>query len=147
MRFTLTEALRSNFDVHSRMLALNREQYRIELETDAARARATRLEDAPEDAKVSRISGPRVIDSALTATRAELEQAQSRRVAIRRELGSLPDRAQLEGRIVRLLDRMSPNEFRQLQGVLSPPQLALTSKLKSVIRDAALGRDEFDRSQ
>jgi hypothetical protein len=146
MRFTLTEVLRSYIDVHSRVLSLNREQYKIELETDAARLRATRLDDAPEGAKVSRISGPRANDSALAAARAELEQAQSRGVAIRRDLGSLPDRAQLEGRIVRLLDRMSPNELRQLQGVLSPPQLALTSKLKSVIRDAALGRDEFDRS-
>ncbi len=146
-RFTLTEAVRSNFNVHSRMLALNREQYRIELETHAARARLTRLEDAPEGAKVSPISGSGAIDSALTGARAELEKAQSRGVAIRRELGSLPDRAQLEGRIVRLLDRMSPDEIQQLQRVLSPAQLALTSKLKSVIRDVALGRDDIDRSQ
>ncbi len=146
IKFTLTEALRSYVDVHSRVLALNREQYKLELATDAARVRARRLEDAPEGAKASRIPGPHATKLAITAARAELEQAQSRGVAIRRELASLPDRVELERRIFRLLGRMSPKEVGELRLALSAPQLALTSKLKSVIRDTALGREEMERS-
>jgi hypothetical protein len=97
-------------------------------------------------ANVSHIPGPGAIESEITAARTELERAQSRGVAIRRELASLPDRCELERRILRLLDRISPNEVQQLRQALSAPQLALISKLKSVIRDTALGRDEMQHS-
>jgi Relaxase/Mobilisation nuclease domain len=166
-KFTLTEGLRAYLGVHSRVVELNREEYNIQLETDAARVRVRHLEEAaeraqraesvfktaladirrdPVDAHVNRFPGPDPIESELAAGRAEVERAQSRHRAIWRQLRSLPDRAELERRIVGLLDRLSPKEVRQLRLAIPAPQLALTLKLKSVIRDTALARDEIERA-
>jgi hypothetical protein len=91
-------------------------------------------------------AAPGAIESEITAYRAKLERAQSRHRAIQRQLRSLPDRAELERRILGLLDRMSPNEVRQLRLAIPAPQVALTLKLKSVVRDTVLGRDEMERA-
>ena len=82
------------------------------------------------------------IQSVIPGARNELDHANSREGAIRRELKSLPDRNELERRIVGLLERMSPHEVRRLRTALSPPQVALTLKIKHAIRDVVLGRDE-----
>jgi hypothetical protein len=88
-------------------------------------------------------SGQANIQSLITAGRNELDRANSKDAALRRELTSLPDRNELERRIIGLLERMSPHEVRRLRVALSPPQVALTLKIKRAIRDAVLGRDEM----
>jgi Relaxase/Mobilisation nuclease domain len=166
-KFTLTEGLRTYLGVHSRVVELNREQYNIELETGVARVRVRHLEETaeraqrtesvfktaladtyrdPVDANVNRTPGPTTVESELAGGRAALERAQARHGAIRRQLRSLPDRAELERRILGLLDRMSPREVRELRLAIPAPQVALTLKLKSVIRDTVLGRDEMERA-
>jgi hypothetical protein len=81
--------------------------------------------------------------SVITAARSELGHANSKGAAIRLELTTLPRQGELERRIVGLLERMSPQEVRRLRAALSPPQVALTLKIKRALRDAALGRDEM----
>jgi hypothetical protein len=82
----------------------------------------------------------------IAAARNELDRANSKEAAVRRELTSLPRQGELERRIVGLLERMSPHEVRRLRAALSPPQVALTLKIKRAIRDAVLGRDEMHRA-
>ena len=89
------------------------------------------------------LSGQANNQSLITAARKELDRANSKEAAIRRELTSLPRQDELERRIVGLLERMSPHEVRRLRVALSPPQVALTLKIKRAIRDAVLGRDEM----
>jgi hypothetical protein len=89
------------------------------------------------------LSGQANNQSLITAARNELDRANSKEAAIRRELISLPRQGELERRIVGLLERMSPHEVRRLRAALSPPQVALTLKIKRAIRDAVLGRDEM----
>ena len=81
--------------------------------------------------------------SLITAARSELDRANSKDAAIRRELTSQHRQGELERRIVGLLERMSPNEVRRLRVALSPPQVALTIKIKRAVREAVLGRDEM----
>ena len=82
------------------------------------------------------------IDLERTASREEAERAGAREVAVRNELRTIPDRADLERRIVDLIDRMSPREVRQLRTTLTAPQIAVALKLKATLRDAFLGVDE-----
>lgn len=82
------------------------------------------------------------MDLERTATKAEAERAGSRETAIRQELRTLSDRADLERRVVDLIDRMSPREVRQLRTTLTAPQIAVALKLKATLKDALLGRDE-----
>ena len=89
------------------------------------------------------LSGQANNQSLITAARNELDRANSKEAAIRRELTTLPRQDELERRIVGLLERMSPHEVRRLRAALSPPQVALTLKIKRAIRDAVLGRDEM----
>jgi relaxase-like protein len=81
--------------------------------------------------------------SHIAAARSELDRANSKDAAIRGEMASLPPQGELERRILGLLDRMAPYEIRRLRATLSPPQVALTLKIKRAIRDAVLGRDEM----
>jgi relaxase-like protein len=89
------------------------------------------------------LPGQANIQSVITAARNELNDAESKEIAARREVTSLPRQGELERRIVGLLERMSPHEVRRLRAALSPPQVALTLKIKRAIRDAVLGRDEM----
>jgi hypothetical protein len=89
------------------------------------------------------LPGQANIQSVITTARNDLDRANSKDAAIRRELTSLPRQGELERRIVGLLERMSPHEVRRLRAALSPPQVALTLKIKRAIRDAVLGRDEM----
>lgn len=89
------------------------------------------------------LSGQPNNQSLIAAARSELDHANSKEAAIRRELTTLPRQDELERRIVGLLERMSPHEVRRLRVALSPPQVALTLKIKRAIRDAVLGRDEM----
>jgi hypothetical protein len=98
----------------------------------------------PTSANGLSIPGRGIIESEITAGRAEVERAQSKDVAIRRELTSSPDRSELERRILAVIDRMSPREVRQLRATLLPPQVALALKLKRAVRDTVLGRDEMN---
>jgi hypothetical protein len=82
------------------------------------------------------------VDSERAASRSEAERAGAKEIAIRRELRTIPDRADLERRIVDVLDRMSPREVRQLRTTLTAPQIAVALKLKNSIREVLLGRDE-----
>jgi hypothetical protein len=92
------------------------------------------------------LPGQANIQSVITAARNELDGAESKEAAVRRELTTLPGQGELERRIVGLLERMSPHEVRRLRVALSPPQVALTLKIKRAIRDAVLGRDEVHRA-
>jgi hypothetical protein len=89
------------------------------------------------------LPGQANIQSLIAAARNELDRANSREGAIRREVTNLPRQGELERRIIGLLERMSPHEIRRLRTALSPPQVALTLKIKRAIRDAVLGRDEM----
>jgi hypothetical protein len=82
------------------------------------------------------------IDVERTASRDDAERAGARQAAIRNELRTGPDRADLERRVVDLIDRMSPREVRQLRTTLTAPQIAVALKLKASLKDALLGRDE-----
>jgi hypothetical protein len=78
----------------------------------------------------------------LAATSATIQQVSERESTIRREAKSVPDRPDLERRIVGLLERLSPTEVRRLQSLLTPPQLAIAARLKGTLRDALLGRED-----
>ena len=82
------------------------------------------------------------IDLERTASRDHAERAGVREATIRNEMRNSPDRADLERRVVDLIDRMSPREVRQLRTSLTAPQIAVALKLKATLRDALLGRDE-----
>lgn len=77
----------------------------------------------------------------LIASRAEAHQATERETTIRRELKAVPDRADLERRILGLLERLSPREVRQLRTILTAPQVAIAARLRGAVRDALLGRE------
>ena len=81
------------------------------------------------------------IDLERLASREEAERAGARQVRVRNELRTIPDRADLERRVMDLLDRMSPREVRQLRTTLTAPQIAVALKLKATLRDALLGID------
>ncbi|NUP56550.1 MAG: relaxase/mobilization nuclease domain-containing protein [Gemmatimonadaceae bacterium] len=76
------------------------------------------------------------------ASREDAERAATREAGIRRELGALPSRSELERSVANLLDRMSPREVRQLRRTVSAPRLALAMEIRTTIRDVALGRDD-----
>lgn len=78
----------------------------------------------------------------LAASRDDSERAVARETAVRRELGTLPGRLELERRIASLIERMSPHEVRQLRRVVTAPRFALAMELRTTIRDVALGRDD-----
>lgn len=82
------------------------------------------------------------IDVERAASRDDAERAGAREATIRNELRAGPDRADIERRVVDLIDRMSPREVRQLRTSLTAPQIAVALKLKATLRDALLGRDE-----
>ena len=82
------------------------------------------------------------IDLERMASREEAERAGAREAAVRNRLRTIPDRADLERRVVDLIDRMSPREVRQLRTTLTAPQIAFALKLKATLRDALLGVDE-----
>ena len=82
------------------------------------------------------------IEPALEMARTDVQRATAREAAIKHELRALPDRGDLERRILDLLDRMTPRELRQLRRALTAPQVAVVLKLKAALRDTLLGRDE-----
>ena len=92
--------------------------------SDGVKARDARLESEP------------------AAARSDADRAAARESAIRRELGLLPSRSEIERRVANLLDRMSPREMRQLRRTITAPRLALAMEIRTTIRDVALGRDE-----
>ena len=102
-----------------------------------------RLSDIASRKSLEPLSTQANHQSLTTAARSALERANSKDAAIRHEMTNLPGRNELERRIIGLLERMSPHEVRRLRAALSPPQIALTLKLKRAIRDAVLGRDEI----
>ena len=77
----------------------------------------------------------------LDASRTHARLSAARETAIRRELTGAPGTADLERQIAGLLERMSPKETRQLHMVLTAPQLAVASRIRSAVRDAVLGRE------
>lgn len=79
-------------------------------------------------------SGYANIELVISAARSDLDRANSKDGAIRRELTPLPGRNELKRRIIGLLERMSPHEVRRLRAALSPPQVALTLKIKHALR-------------
>jgi hypothetical protein len=76
---------------------------------------------------------------AISATTQELSERES---TIGRDMKRVPDRGDLERRIVGLLERLSPTEVRRLQSLLTPPQLVIAARLKGTLRDALLGRED-----
>lgn len=106
-----------------------------ELGFDAAKARAFAQ---TADAKAR----DALVKTEPAASRDDVERAVGRESAVRRELGTLPGRSELEHRIANLIDRMSPREVQQLRRVVSAPRFALAMELRTTIRDVALGRDD-----
>ena len=77
----------------------------------------------------------------LDASRTHARLSAERETAMRRELAGAPGSAELERKIAGLLERMSPKETRQLHKMLTAPQLAVASRIRSAVRDAVLGRE------
>jgi len=77
----------------------------------------------------------------LDASRTHARLSAERETVIRRELSGAPGAAELERKIAGLLERMSPKETRQLHKMLTAPQLAVASRVRSAVRDAVLGRE------
>jgi hypothetical protein len=126
-----------------------------QLETAKAMEKvATTLQQGPEQATRTRratLNTPgtnpwrlasEISPATLAASRKELELATSRQTAIHRSLRGTPERDELERQIVDLFYRMSPRELRQVRRTLTAPQIALAQKLKAVVRDTILARDE-----
>lgn len=74
--------------------------------------------------------------------RAAVAQIVSGEARIRAELAAIPDRTILERRIGDLLQRLTPHEVRRLQSLVTTPQLAIVSRIRSAVRDAFLGRED-----
>ncbi|MGH7618568.1 MAG: relaxase/mobilization nuclease domain-containing protein [Gemmatimonadaceae bacterium] len=68
--------------------------------------------------------------------------ARARLETFREAERALPTREQFEFRLVQGLRRLSPPEVEKLRSVLSPQRLTLVYKLRQMVRDAAMGRDD-----
>jgi relaxase-like protein len=133
--------------------ALNAEQVAARLVERSTSPQATRHSETNDIPVVekgltvpvgqSKVTTPAIrMNAALATARSDIEQITGRALAIRHELRTMPDRGDLERRIVDLLDRMSPRELRQLRTALATPQVAVVLKLKAALRDVLLGREE-----
>src|SRR6185437_16020544 len=73
---------------------------------------------------------------------AALGTAQNQLLTFREAEKAMPTRDQLEARLARGLRRLSPPEFEKLRTTLSPYRMTLAHKVRQLVRDAALGRDD-----
>jgi hypothetical protein len=122
----------------------------VVLQETARSVQARRLEHTPRrETGVTPIPAPNGLllpariepKQELDASRTHARLSAERETAIRRELTGAPGAADLERMIAGLLERMSPRETRQLHKMLTAPQLAVASRIRSAVRDAVLGRE------
>jgi hypothetical protein len=100
------------------------------------------LESKPSRDPAGRLLSPFVDPTReLTASRAHELQAITQEAAIRRELSKTPGANQLERNITALLSQLTPKETRQLQSILTAPQIAVAARLRSALRDVLLGKE------
>jgi hypothetical protein len=78
------------------------------------------------------------------AAQAAVQEARVRSQQLRDLDKALPSKDAIEFRLRQGLRRLSPPEFEQLRLTLSPRQLVVANKLRQMVRDAALGRDDAD---
>jgi len=144
MEHGAAEALRrireSRDDFGTMRAAMRHDPTRIAAHVETLARAALRAEQGREP--LSAVSP--VVDARLelAATSATIQQLSVRQSTIRREATSLPDRGDLERRIVGLVERLSPREMRQIQSLLTPPQLAIAARLKGTLRDVLLGHED-----
>jgi hypothetical protein len=73
---------------------------------------------------------------------ADLQEVLTRVGLLDAELGRMPARAQLEGQIGRVMEHLLPQEVKRLKALLSGPQLAIAYRLREMLKDVVLGREE-----
>ncbi|HWG34291.1 MAG TPA: relaxase/mobilization nuclease domain-containing protein [Gemmatimonadaceae bacterium] len=71
-----------------------------------------------------------------------VENARANVEAIRLAERALPSHSEIEMRLGQGLRRLSPPEFERLRSTLTLERLSLANKLRQMVRDAALGREE-----
>ena len=86
-------------------------------------------------------AGMRTFQAAAEAT---LQEARNRVQQLGALDTALPSKETIEFRLRQGLRRLSPPEFEQLRFTLSPRQVVVAHKLRQMVRDAALGRDDAD---
>jgi len=85
---------------------------------------------------------PQHVDSERTAIGERIHDALDRLRGLREAERALPTREEIEYRLGQGLRRLSPPEFERLRLTLSAHRLTLAYKLRQMVRDAALGREE-----
>ena len=75
-------------------------------------------------------------------TRAEIERVTGRMASLNGEIGRLPKRHELEHQVERLTARLLPREIQRLRLYLTAPQFALVQRLRTLVRDVVLGRED-----
>lgn len=80
--------------------------------------------------------------AARESVRGALDSTRNYLLTLREAEKAMPAREQLEFRLAQGLRRLSPPEFEKLRLTLSPYRITLAHKLRHMVRDAALGRDD-----
>lgn len=85
---------------------------------------------------------PRQADAERSTIGEHIRDAQERLRGLREVERALPTREEIEYRLGQGLRRLSPPEFEKLRLTLSAQRLTLAYKVRQMVRDAALGRDD-----
>jgi hypothetical protein len=81
-------------------------------------------------------------DSERTAIGEQIHNALERLRGLREAERALPTREEIEYRLAQGLRRLSPPEFERLRFTLSAQRLTLAYKVRQMVRDAAMGRED-----
>ena len=112
------------------------------LSEQAARAVARGLEALQARAAAQGPLPPSHADVTLALSRSEADSATRLERAIRAELRTLPERAELKRRLTVAAGRLFAQELDFLRAALTAPQWAILTQLKKAARDIALGRED-----
>jgi hypothetical protein len=85
------------------------------------------------------------VASERTAALIAVDRAATREAQLAADLQRLPDRRTLGRQIAAAMQRLTPNELRELQQMVTAPRLALATKLRETTRELALGDDGRER--
>lgn len=139
-----TSTLRDHPERLGRLIAVERPlAFGLVRTEDDAQARAS--------ARPAAIKGREAFEARHSARSAELEVANGRAederiarqmAALDTELGRLPRQRELEYRIGRSIERLLPREIERLKMAATSPQLALAQRIRAVVKDVVLGRED-----
>ena len=129
---------------------LNREPKLIEEAAEAAGISGRELLHVREEWIGRAVAGLRsvgfiAIDTEQSASRSHASRASDDVRGLSGQLKVYPRLPDLQALIARGLIRLLPHELRRLKASLTAPHLAIVAKIRSVMRDAVLGRDDEHR--